>query len=137
MANLTLQVDAKKRIREEIRYAPLTEADLNEMSGLIRGMQPYSPDRVRLRDFSPEYYHWMFFRNPAGPAFVHTARHRGDMTGNLSGFVKVHITAQNRYFFPGFRTDFLPYPVNAHINYAGTRLNPLRLDQSRYAGRHN
>lgn len=68
---------------DQIVYGPIEEGDLEELSGLISGMRPYSPDRVRLRDFSADYFHWIYFRNPAGRAYTCCAKHRGRLVSSF------------------------------------------------------
>jgi GNAT superfamily N-acetyltransferase len=60
----------------EIEFGPLSEADLAGISDLISRMSSAEGDQ-RLRDKTPAYYRWMYLANPAGPAIVHLARHRG------------------------------------------------------------
>ncbi|MBU0755639.1 MAG: GNAT family N-acetyltransferase, partial [Planctomycetes bacterium] len=75
----TLEKPKKNSLLNEIEYGPIRESDLQDLSRLISGMRPYSTDQVRVRDFSSDYFHWIYFRNPAGRAFTCCARHQGKL----------------------------------------------------------
>ncbi|MFZ5519253.1 MAG: GNAT family N-acetyltransferase [Candidatus Zhuqueibacterota bacterium] len=67
----------KNGILSEIDIVPLREADLQDVADLIQAMHPVSQDILLLRSHSRDYYHWMYYQNPAGNAFVFGARHEG------------------------------------------------------------
>lgn len=79
MTVLSLEPEQKKKIAEQIVFAPLEAEDLAPLSKMIRDMRPYSTDQVRLRDFSADYFHWMYFRNPAGRAVTWGGKHDGNL----------------------------------------------------------
>ena len=57
----------------EPAYGPLRDGDAELVSDLVTRMSGDGP-RLRLRDKSGDYYRWMYEQNPAGRAFVHSAR---------------------------------------------------------------
>lgn len=64
----------RQRVAAEIDFRTFTERDVAGISQLITEMSATGPE-LRLRDKSPAYYRWMYFTNPAGPAFGCLARH--------------------------------------------------------------
>lgn len=70
-------VDAglRRRIAGEVTFRAFTPDDLGRIADLIRGMSSSSDDELRLRDKSAAYYRWMYYDNPAGPAFGYLAEH--------------------------------------------------------------
>jgi GNAT superfamily N-acetyltransferase len=72
----------------EIEFGPLSEADLAGISDLITRMSSAEGDQ-RLRDKTPAYYRWMYLANPAGPAIVHSARHRGAVVSTFAVAPKI------------------------------------------------
>jgi GNAT superfamily N-acetyltransferase len=57
-------------LRERIVFRPLDEDDLPDLSTMITGMSPEVGVSHHIRDLSAEYYHWIYFENPAGPAIT-------------------------------------------------------------------
>lgn len=76
--------DAKERIRSEITYDVLTREDLPLLARLIDGMRRERDDTLQLRAFSPEYYDWIYFRNPAGAAVVFAGKHHGEVVTSFA-----------------------------------------------------
>jgi GNAT superfamily N-acetyltransferase len=72
----------------EIEFGHLSEADLAGISDLITRMSSAEGD-LRLRDKTPAYYRWMYLANPAGPANVHSARHRGAVVSTFAVAPKI------------------------------------------------
>ncbi|MFH2001677.1 MAG: GNAT family N-acetyltransferase, partial [Planctomycetota bacterium] len=95
MNAITLQKNRKQKIVEDVEFAPLEAADLAELSEMISAMRPYSTDLVRLRDFSENYFHWMYFRNPAGRAITWGGKHDGRLVCSFAmAPKKMHIDSQ-------------------------------------------
>jgi len=67
----------------DIEFGPLVEEDLGRISELIISMGPKRGDQ-RLRDKSTAYYRWMYLDNPAGEAFVHSARRHGKVVSTFA-----------------------------------------------------
>lgn len=74
----------RRRIRSEISYEELTPGDLPLLARLIDGMRQERDDALQIRDYSPDYYHWMYFRNPAGPAVVYAGKHEGRLVTSFA-----------------------------------------------------
>lgn len=73
----------REDIADELEFGPLSGDDLAGISELITGMS-YAEGDQRLRDKSAAYYEWMYLENPAGPAVVHSARHRGRIVASFA-----------------------------------------------------
>ncbi len=67
----------KERLRSEIAYSPLTREELPLVSNLIGGMHKEDESVFDVRTHTEEYYDWMYFQNPAGPAVVYSGKHNG------------------------------------------------------------
>ena len=67
--------DDKKKILQELEFGQLQENELESLADLINGMRSHSGQMLNLRSTSKEYFHWMYFQNPAGPAIVYRAFH--------------------------------------------------------------
>lgn len=65
--------DARSASEPELAYGPLRDGDAELVSDLVTRMSRDGA-RLRLRDKSADYYRWMYEQNPAGRAFVHSAR---------------------------------------------------------------
>jgi GNAT superfamily N-acetyltransferase len=74
----------KERIRSEIRYSPLTREELPLLSELIGGMHNEDESVLDVRTYTKEYYDWMYFRNPAGPAVVYSGKHNGQIVTSFA-----------------------------------------------------
>jgi len=74
----------KKKILEEIEYGPIQENELVLLSDLISGMRSYDSDSIEIRSTSREYYHWMYYRNPAGRAIVYRAKHGDNIASSFA-----------------------------------------------------
>ena len=74
----------RKRIRSEISYEELSPGDLPLLAQLIDGMRRERDDTLQIRDYSPDYYHWMYFENPAGPAVVWAGKHEGRLVTSFA-----------------------------------------------------
>jgi GNAT superfamily N-acetyltransferase len=72
----------------KIEFGPLCESDLAGISDLITRMSSAEGNQ-RLRDKTPAYYRWMYLANPAGPAIVHSARHRGAVVSTFAVAPKI------------------------------------------------
>lgn len=77
-----------ERATHEIEFSMLTTDDVSQISHLIVDMSE-NGDELRLRDKSADYYRWMYFQNPAGPAFGCVARHRGRVVSSFAVAPKV------------------------------------------------
>ena len=75
----------KQRVTGEIEVSPFTADDLADISRLITGMS----DDDDLRDKSAAYYRWMYYDNPAGPAFGFLARHGDRIVSSFAVAPKV------------------------------------------------
>ncbi len=76
--------DKKKQILEEIHYEPLKKSDLASLADLINGMRTYDNGSTKIRSTSQDYFHWMYFRNPAGKAIVYTAKHNDKIVSSFA-----------------------------------------------------
>lgn len=74
----------REEILREVEFRPMVESDLDQLATLIAGMSVHSPDQLRLRDVSGDYYHWMYYRNPAGRAFTCCAIYRGRLIASFA-----------------------------------------------------
>ena len=83
-------VDAatKQQVAPRDQFRPFTEEDLGEISGLITGMSGDDEER-HLRDKSAAYYRWMYYGNPAGPAFGFLGRHGDRIVSSFAVAPKV------------------------------------------------
>ena len=59
----------KQHVAGEIEFRPFTEDDLADISQLITGMSD-DDEGLQLRDKTAAYYRWMYYDNPAGPAWL-------------------------------------------------------------------
>lgn len=78
----------RKRVAAEVEYRTFSTRDVVGISQLITEMSATGPE-LRLRDKSPAYYRWMYFDNPAGPAFGCLARHGGRIVASFAVAPKV------------------------------------------------
>ena len=76
--------DDKKKILQELEFGQLQENELESLADLINGMRSYSDDMLNLRSTSKEYFHWMYFQNPAGPAIVYRAFHNDKLVSSFA-----------------------------------------------------
>jgi GNAT superfamily N-acetyltransferase len=74
----------KERIRSEISYSFLTREELPLLSELIGGMHNEDESILNVRTHDKEYYDWMYFRNPAGPAVVYIGKHNGQIVTSFA-----------------------------------------------------
>lgn len=74
----------KKRIRSEISYSPLMREEVPLLSELIGGMHSENESILHVRTHAKEYYDWMYFRNPAGPAVVYSGKHTGQIVTSFA-----------------------------------------------------
>ncbi|MHC4944402.1 MAG: hypothetical protein ACYTG7_15405 [Planctomycetota bacterium] len=116
MAELTLTKEDKTKILQEIEFGPIEGGDLEQLSGLISSMRPYSTDQVRVRDFSPDYFHWMYFRNPAGAAYTCCAKHRDKLVCSFAMAPK-RVWFKDRVVMVGKTMEMFTHP-----EYQGMRL---------------
>jgi GNAT superfamily N-acetyltransferase len=83
-------VDAatKQQVAGEIEFRAFTGEDLGEISRLITGMSG-DDEALHLRDKSGAYYRWMYYGNPAGPAFGFLGRHGDRIVSSFAVAPKV------------------------------------------------
>jgi GNAT superfamily N-acetyltransferase len=74
----------RDRLRSEVEVSSFAPEDAEGLAELIDGMTEDAPEVTTIRDGSAAYYRWMYSENPAGPAIVHVARHRGRIVGNFA-----------------------------------------------------
>lgn len=82
--NLVFTKDEKTRIRNEIEYDVLKQEELNDLANLITETRNIPFGEPHIRSHSKDYYNWMYFRNPAGKAWVYGARHNGKLVGSFA-----------------------------------------------------
>lgn len=68
----------------EIEIVELGEDDVEDIAMLINEMHPTPQKQLFLRSRSKEYYHWMYFQNPAGRAHIFGARHNGKLVSSFA-----------------------------------------------------
>ena len=79
-----LSQEEKNKIKKELEFGALQESELQSLSDLIKNMNDDGSGMFNLRSMEPEYYHWMYYRNPAGKATVYCARHNGKIIGTFA-----------------------------------------------------
>ncbi len=79
-------VDDSRRhsIKSEVQYRPLATTDLQDLATLVDLTRPARGEGLQIRDFSAEYYAWMYFGNPAGDAIVYGAWHDGQLVSSFA-----------------------------------------------------
>jgi hypothetical protein len=102
--------EEKEKIKKELQYGILEEKDLDNLSSLIKNMNDDGSGRFNLRSMEPEYYHWMYFRNPAGKAIVYCARHNGKIIGSFAMAPK-KMQINGKYFLCGKTMDMFTDPA--------------------------
>lgn len=73
----------RERIRSEVSYSPLTREDLPRLARLIERTR-HAGECTFVRDHTPAYYEWMYFRNPAGQAVVFAGEHNGELVTSFA-----------------------------------------------------
>ncbi len=81
---MSTKTTERERLREEVEVSAFTAEDAEGIAALISGMDDGASEAAGIRDGSAAYYRWMYLENPAGPAVVHVARHRGKIIGNFA-----------------------------------------------------
>lgn len=71
-------------IKNEITYKLLEENELSGISRLIKSMKKSSTEVLKLRNNSIDYYHWIYFKNPAGKAIIASAWHNGILVSTFA-----------------------------------------------------
>lgn len=101
--------EEKDRIKNEIEYDILDESELEELAEHIQNMHTEPPNWLSLRSHSREYYKWMYFKNPAGKAWVYRARHNGKLIGAFALAPK-RIIINNKIIMGGKPMDMFTNP---------------------------
>jgi len=122
----------RKKIKSEIEYDVLHERQLDELAHLILSMNDEPSNLFQYRSFSRDYYHWMYFRNPAGRATVYRACHRGNLVSSFAMAPK-RIQIGSKVITCGKTMDMFTHP-----DYQGLglikKVTSLVFDATRKAG---
>lgn len=74
----------KEKIIQELEFGPLQEMETEGLSKLIRSIDRYDSTDLQIRSMSSDYYHWMYFMNPIGPAYVYVCRHKEKIVSSFA-----------------------------------------------------
>lgn len=73
-----------KTIKDEIETTKISQKDLPQLASLIGGMRNISSGSANIRSTSAAYYNWMYFQNPAGPAYAYKSVHNGTIVSSFA-----------------------------------------------------
>lgn len=106
---MTATNQTKAEILSQIEFGRMTRDELDALTDLITGMRSYNSAQLDIRSTSKEYFDWMYFRNPAGPAIVFRARH-GDRIVSSFAMAPKRMQVGSRIVTCGKTMDMFTHP---------------------------
>jgi len=124
-----ISIEQKTKILSEIEFKRCEVEDVKGISDLITQMHPESPKWMNLRSRSPEYYNWIYFKNPVGNAIVFCAKHNGKIISTFA------MAPKSFYFFGKEIVIAKTMDMFTHDDYQGlglmSKLSKLVFDKSK------